>query len=137
MKNAAAPAPSALPDTHWRRQSRRSSAANATRSDCRSRRIDRAGQADGGVAAGDARLVERVEQIKAELNLPTAADLNVPRNRCINDGVETSSEIVRAGLQPDASGQRAGERGGVELPVGIAAAARSRIADDADAAAVG
>src|SRR5262249_21597283 len=72
-----------------------------------------------------------------ELKILAARQLDVTRNRPVDDGIEAASQIVGARLQPDAVDSRAGERRAVELPVGIAAAARARIADDPDAAAIG
>ena len=109
------------------------------RSGCRSRRTAgcvvvagsrRARQVHRRVAPGDARLVRRVEHVDAQLDVPAAAQPDVPRDGQIEHAREAAVQVAVARLEPDAADQRPLERRRVELPVQVAAAARAGIADD-------
>src|SRR5207247_4762411 len=98
----------------------------------RRHRIVRVGEVDGRIPAGDGRRVRRIEHVDAQLEGAGPAQPDVPRDRQIEHADEAALEIAVARLEADAPWQRSLERYRVELPVGIAAAAAARIADDAD-----
>src|SRR2546427_7813110 len=80
--------------------------------------------------------VERVEDIEPELEVATAAETDVPRDREVDGVIGTAAEQETARLEADAAIGRPFHCGRVELLVLIARAARSRIADEEHAGGV-
>ena len=73
-------------------------------------RVARVDEVDGRVAAGDPRLVERVEDVGAQLNGPAAAQVDGALQRQVERALEAALQVVVPGLEPDRARQRALER---------------------------